>query len=533
MGINRKWIKFQAPLAFLSGLMVFMMLGVTQSVQALPPSLDPPVVSSPPAIWEASLGSTILSGGHLDNDDNNTADITFGTFSFPFGGTTYTGSDILSISSNGFVSLGGDNGADCCNGSPTLLVNDAFARIAPFWTDLDPSHGGDVFINTFSDGGGPVDRIVITWAVGLHACSGPACHVLVQLQLLSDGTIIMGYNGIVLTSSVNTDVLIGVSPGGGVADPGSTDLSASIPFGSGSQSTVYERFINANPPPVDVDSTNIIFIPNGSGGFSVSNTMTHPPASTQPPTWESAIGHTISTVGLDSADDQTVDLIFNSFSFPFAGTTYTGGSTLSISSNGVVSLGGDNGASYVANPASFVNNPYAQIAPFWTDLYLDYGGDVFVNAFDDNGDTITDRIVITWEGGFYACNNGPTCYVAAQVQLLSNGTIIMGYNGFVITSDVINYGARQVLIGVTPAHGVPDPGSTDFDTQRSFDTGTTPTVYEEFLDPSGFDLDFTNITFTPNGSGGFTVDYTGPLPPVENNPGNNQEGLTKATTREN
>ncbi|HUK56500.1 MAG TPA: hypothetical protein VLY20_07565, partial [Nitrospiria bacterium] len=393
MGINRKWIKFQAPLAFLSGLMVFMMLGVTQSVQALPPSLDPPVVSSPPAIWEASLGSTILSGGHLDNDDNNTADITFGTFSFPFGGTTYTGSDILSISSNGFVSLGGDNGADCCNGSPTLLVNDAFARIAPFWTDLDPSHGGDVFINTFSDGGGPVDRIVITWAVGLHACSGPACHVLVQLQLLSDGTIIMGYNGIVLTSSVNTDVLIGVSPGGGVADPGSTDLSASIPFGSGSQSTVYERFINANPPPVDVDSTNIIFIPNGSGGFSVSNTMTHPPASTQPPTWESAIGHTISTVGLDSADDQTVDLIFNSFSFPFAGTTYTGGSTLSISSNGVVSLGGDNGASYVANPASFVNNPYAQIAPFWTDLYLYHGGDVFVNAFDDNGDTITDRIV--------------------------------------------------------------------------------------------------------------------------------------------
>jgi hypothetical protein len=510
MGINRKWIKNQSAQALLSGLIMFVVLGSPPSVQAIPASLDPPVVSSPPAIWEAALGSTIQSNGHLDNDDNHTADITFGTFSFPFGGRTYTGSDTLSISSNGFISLGGDNGDDCCNGDPAILVGDAFARIAPLWMNLDPGKGGDVYINTFNDhDGSAIDRIVITWAVGVHDCTSPACHVLVQLQLLSDGTIIMGYNGMVFTSSVGNDVLIGVSPGGVVPDPGSTDLSASIPFDSGTQSTVYERFPGSNPPPVDVDNTNIVFTPNGSGGFSVSNTMTNPPASTHPPAWESAIGHTIFSGGiLDNADDSTANLTFGSFSFPFAGTTYTGGNTLFISSNGVVHLGGNNGASYTPSSSEFVNNTFPQIAVFWTDLYLANGGDIFINAFDDNNDSITDRIVITWEGGFYACDSGPSCYVAAQVQLLSNGTIIMGYNGFVITSDVTNYGAH-LLIGVSPAHGAPDPGSTDLDANRSFDTGTRPTVYEEFLDPSGFDMDFNNITFTPNGSGGFTVDYTG------------------------
>jgi hypothetical protein len=508
MGINRKWIKNQSPLALLSGLIMFIVLGNTPLVQAIPPSLDPPVVSSPPAIWEDALGSTILSNGHLDNDNNNTADISFGSFSFPFAGRTYTGSDILSISSNGFISMGGDNDSDCCNGDPAKLVGDAFARIAPFWTDLDPSLGGDVFINTFNDHAGPaIDRIVITWAVGLHACSGSACHVLVQLQLLNDGTIIMGYNGIVLTSSVNTDVLIGMSPGGGVADPSSTGLSAAIPFDSGSASTIYQLFPNANPPVVDLDNSNIVFIPNGSGGFSVSNTMANPPQSTHPPTWESAIGHTIFSGGiLDNADDQEANLTFGSFSFPFAGTTYTGGNTLSISSNGSVNLGGDNGDDCCSpDGGSLVNSAYAKIAVLWTDLKQGNGGDVFVNAFDDNGDSITDRIVITWDGGFYPCGTGPSCYEAAQVQLLSNGTIIMGYNGIVITSGYYD----NILIGVSPAHGAADPGSTDLDVKAPFDSGSTPTVYELFQNPPLLDIDFNNLTFTPNGSGGFTVNYTG------------------------
>jgi hypothetical protein len=67
--------------------------------------------------------------------------------------------------------------------------------------------------------------------------------------------------------------LIGVSPGGGAADPGSTDFTAAIPFNSGSDPTIYEFFPDAGPPLVDVDNTNIVFTPNGSGGFAIGHTL--------------------------------------------------------------------------------------------------------------------------------------------------------------------------------------------------------------------------------------------------------------------
>ena len=53
--------------------------------------------------------------------------------SFPFDGTTYTGADILNISSNGVISLGGDNGDGCCEGDPLVLIGPACPRIALFW----------------------------------------------------------------------------------------------------------------------------------------------------------------------------------------------------------------------------------------------------------------------------------------------------------------------------------------------------------------------------------------------------------------
>ena len=180
-------------------------------------------VFAQPAIWEAQTGAT-LRGQALDNVDNGTVNLTFGSMSFPFAGKTYTGNDILNISSNGFISLGGDNGAGCdngdCSGDPIALVQGDFARIAPFWTDLNPDYnlgvggGGDIYYKTFNDDADPaIDRIVITFATGFHDCVGANCSTLVQVQLLEDGTIIFGYNGIVQTVNQTSNVLIGVSPG--------------------------------------------------------------------------------------------------------------------------------------------------------------------------------------------------------------------------------------------------------------------------------------------------------------------------------
>ena len=72
-------------------------------------------VFAQPPIWEAQTGATLPDQATLDNVDNGTTLnlITFGSMSFPFAGKTYTGNDILNISSNGFISLGGDNGDGC------------------------------------------------------------------------------------------------------------------------------------------------------------------------------------------------------------------------------------------------------------------------------------------------------------------------------------------------------------------------------------------------------------------------------------
>jgi len=186
--------------------------------------------------WEADYGDA------LGLEDDDTYGTTFGTFSFPFAGTTYTGEDPLYVSSNGFVSLGGDNGNGCCDGNPSDLVDEGtYARIAPVWTDLDPGDTGDAYLNTFSDVKVPesVNRMVITWDTEFYENDG---LVTVQVQLLDDGTIIMGY----LSYDDNReddDLLIGVSPGDGVSDPGITDLTSSVPFSSGAEPTIYEVFL--------------------------------------------------------------------------------------------------------------------------------------------------------------------------------------------------------------------------------------------------------------------------------------------------
>jgi hypothetical protein len=219
------------------------------------------VIAAPP-IWEPSFGTEL----GLTDDSTTSRTFTSLNFSFPFVGTTYTGSDELWISSNGFISLGVDNGSDCCAGDPALLVAEG-PRIAAFWADHSPNAtaGNDVYINAFNDDGDPEnDRVVITWNDLLFDNNQP---ILAQIQLRDDGTVVLGYDGYDLTG-FNDNTLIGLSPGGGVGDPGSTDLTASMPFNTGTEPTVYELFIGT-PPPIDVDQTNVVFVPNGQGGWGV------------------------------------------------------------------------------------------------------------------------------------------------------------------------------------------------------------------------------------------------------------------------
>jgi hypothetical protein len=489
-----------------------------------------------PPVWESQTGAT-LPGQALDNVDNGATlnQITFGSMSFPFAGKTYTSNDTLNISSNGFISLGGDNGPGCCDGDPAALTGDPFPRIAPFWTDLNPkgdTGGGDIFINTFNDDKDPaIDRIVITFASGFADCANDACSALTQVQLLEDGTIIFGYNGIKQTTDQTADVLIGLSPGNGATDPGSTDFSATAPFDSGTEPTIYQLFSGA-PPPVDLDDTNLVFTPNGMGGFNVDDTLPDPPPSSAPPTWESALGATIRGVaaGLDDEDDAVITRTFGSLSFPFHGVTYTGASgansILAISSNGFISLGGDNGNGCNVNTGDCSGDPeeltglflFPTIAPLWTDLEPGPGGggDVYYNEFNDDGigNPGIDRIVITFATGFHDCVDAE-CSTLAQVQLLGQGnkyakapgTIIFGYNGIVQTNSQLS----SILVGVSPGNNAADPGSTNLNAKSSFNTDTESTVYQLFVasSPPPIDLDGANVVFEPNGLGGFVVSTPG------------------------
>src|SRR5207247_1073800 len=81
----------------------------------------------------------------------------------------------------------------------------------------------------------------------------------------SNGLVIFGYMS---ASQVTHSVLVGVTPGGGVSDPGSVNFSSAIPFSTGAVGTVYELF---SPNTFDLTGTNLVFTPDGLGGWLVSN----------------------------------------------------------------------------------------------------------------------------------------------------------------------------------------------------------------------------------------------------------------------
>ena len=63
-----------------------------------------------------------------------------------------------------------------------------------------------MYINRFNDDAdAAIDRIVITFATSLAQCVNSDCSVLVQVQLLENGTIIFGYNGIDLVNPGDTN----------------------------------------------------------------------------------------------------------------------------------------------------------------------------------------------------------------------------------------------------------------------------------------------------------------------------------------
>jgi len=158
-------------------------------------------------------------GGGDDTVVNSGNGIDMG-FAFPIGGVSY---QFIHPSSNGFAWLS-DGSAAITNSdlSPSAadFATDA-ARVAVLWDDLNliAANGGDLLVDTSVTG-----QCTVTWANVVPF--GQATQTNIQCTLYQSGVVDFVYDSTVYQV---TDTIVGISPGNGVTQAASVDLSAGLP----------------------------------------------------------------------------------------------------------------------------------------------------------------------------------------------------------------------------------------------------------------------------------------------------------------
>lgn len=210
-----------------------------------------------------------------------------------------------------------------------------------------------------------------------------------------------------------------------------------------------------------------------------------------PTIWESDFGIELSD--LTGVDDGAAEVEL-SFQFAFAGMDYE---DLYIGTNGAVALGSLGFADDYPSGDEFQETDAPMISTFWSDMNLEEHGTIHFHDFGD-------RAVITWlEIGTYENEDTENTF---QLQLFADGKIIFGYNG-IVDNTSSNFD-EDIHIGLTEGN-FPSIDEVNFSDEGQFSTGSS--VLELFgYDDSDFDLDQTNIIFTPDGAGGYTVGVPAP-----------------------
>lgn len=177
--------------------------------------------------WLVSAGTTapdvqVAANVVLTGDDVLATNLVL-PFTWSFAGSS-TGA--IDVSSNGCVYLHPGTIPDprCCAGSvPRFLAEPA--SIAVLWLDLHPPGGGGVFFDL--DPGS--QRAYVTWR-DCPEFGNSAVRYDAQLVLEAAGAFELRYATV---GNVAHDCLIGFTLGGGAPDPGSLDLSMSLPLDTG------------------------------------------------------------------------------------------------------------------------------------------------------------------------------------------------------------------------------------------------------------------------------------------------------------
>ncbi|MFO1054544.1 MAG: hypothetical protein U1F36_20165 [Planctomycetota bacterium] len=434
-----------------------------------------PLLAQTAPCFETNFGTNLgLS------DDSVAYNLPLG-FNFPFAGSTTAAID---VASNGSIWVFSNpaNFDRCCDGDVFGLLNDN-ASINPLWMDLDPSSGGAVWFNTFPG------RAVITWDQVPEY--GGSVGMTFQVQLLQNGTITFWWDA-------NTDdafhgAIVGVSPGGGAADPGASDLS-NAPILQGASQTVYEAFDPFFSQPFDLTARSLEFTPIGTGWLVVPRVGCDPASAIRygsgcprPPVVYEDFNYgafdlsntsflftpvsggysvaactsncfdTVFGTNLNLTDDSNSGPLNLGFTF-----NYPGGQTtaIDVASNGFLWLD----AAQAFGPRccdgdvfTFLSDP-PSLCPMWMDLDPSSGGAVWFKQ-------AAGRVVVTWDQVPEFGSNNP---ITAQAQLFADGRMLLAYGTCVNAGHI-------ALAGYSGVSGAVDPGRTDISTSLPFSLSASGT----------------------------------------------------------
>lgn len=170
---------------------------------------------------------------------------------FPTGATTSN----ITICSNGYVNLGTATFADIAFEPASLLFYPEAPILAPFYVDLVPDLTGDVYYDVDPAG----TTVYVTYDNVDTFSVGGTCN----LQIVLNGNGIIEYRYGTCVGPVGDYGIVGWSPAGDAADPGSIDLSAT-PLVS-----------TSGPDQQALD----LFSPSAFVNFLITETAHHVPAS--------------------------------------------------------------------------------------------------------------------------------------------------------------------------------------------------------------------------------------------------------------
>ena len=430
--------------------------------------------------FETNFGTQIGLG-----DDTLLAAQAIG-FNFPMGGVNHThiipntnGVAFLHTAPTGAL---GTTATGYSTSAATMATNLRGAaggapRLAAYWRDLNLTapNTGAVWANN-----SVANRFVITWRNAVHF--GQTSPVFtVQMQIFDTGEVRYFYSG--TTANTALGVTVGVSKGGGIADPGASDLSAGL-VGTSVSPIAYQIFTALNT--FDLQNKTTAFAPNAGLGYDVAVTPCVPaqnvnygtgcpnvsatayenfPANTidmsntsvrLTPTGTGYLftpgtgtNYTHTVAGLALGDDANGTLALPvPFNYP-GGTT----STLTICSNGYIWMQAPNTlADFSPTNAELFSNA-ARLMPMWCDGVPD-GVTNVANVFAEV-DALNNKAYVSWLNIPIFGGVGGTMNVQCELDLTS-GAVEYRYGA-------ISCG-NTCIIGWAPGTGasVVDAGSIDF-----------------------------------------------------------------------